>query len=257
MRQQWHGFPASISPRSGISAALFSGLHLLVVWNFAVAQPLFDLFSRTAEFFVVRQSPPLDIILFAVLLSVGLFRLWAFSSSGDSVSFIQGSARRAASAAGRVFIRAVGPASPADLTRFAVRLRNGPASGSRRDRASRRASVYHLLSSVRTFCTLLSPGIALFPTLFLFFSPVSTLLFSSPVDVAQVKIKDPPPIVLVIFDEFSSISLMDENRQIDAQRYPHFAAFAEEATWFRNASSMSAHTVWAIPAILTGQLSQP
>ena len=60
------------SPRSGTAALLFSGLHLLAVWNFAVAQPLFDLFSRTAEFFVLRQSPPLDIILFVVLLSVGL-----------------------------------------------------------------------------------------------------------------------------------------------------------------------------------------
>ena len=116
---------------------------------------------------------------------------------------------------------------------------------------------YHALPLVRTFCTLLSPGIVLFPTLFLFFSPVSTLLFSSPVDIAQVKIKDPPPIVLVIFDEFSSISLMDENHRIDARRYPNFAAFAEDATWFRNASTMSSWTPGAVPAILTGSYPIP
>ena len=169
------------SSRSGISAALFSGLHLLVVWNFAVAQPLFDLFSRTAEFFVVRQSPPLDIILFAApaecrgLPALGILRRLGTPCRSHRAG------HWAASAAGRVFIRAVGPASPADLTRFAVRLRNGPASGSRRDRASDERSCYHrLLSSVRTFCTLLSPGIALFPTLFLFFlSSLGTLLFSS------------------------------------------------------------------------------
>ena len=116
---------------------------------------------------------------------------------------------------------------------------------------------YHMLPLVRTFCTLLSPGIVLFPTLFLFFSPISTLLFSSPVDIAQVKINDPPPIVLVIFDEFSSISLMNENRQIDAERYPNFAAFAEDATWFRNASTMSSWTPRAVPAILTGSYPIP
>ena len=97
----------------------------------------------------------------------------------------------------------------------------------------------------------------LFPTLFLFFSPASTLLFSSPVDIAQVKIKDPPPIVLVIFDEFSSISLMDENHQIDARRYPNFSTFAEDATWFRNASTMSSWTPRAVPAILTGSYPIP
>ena len=117
--------------------------------------------------------------------------------------------------------------------------------------------LYHALSPVRTFCTLLSPGIALFPTLFLFFSPVSTLLFSSPVDIARVEIKDPPPIVLVIFDEFSLISLMDENHRIDARRYPNFAAFAKDATWFRNASSMSTWTPRAVPAILTGSYPIP
>ena len=116
---------------------------------------------------------------------------------------------------------------------------------------------YHILPLVRTFCTLLSPGIVLFPVLFLFFSPVSTLLFSSPVDIAQVKVNDPPPIVLVIFDEFSSISLMDKNRQIDAGRYPNFAAFAEDATWFRNASTMSSWTPRAVPAILTGSYPVP
>ena len=52
--------------------------------------------------------------------------------------------------------------------------------------------VYHALPLARTFCTLLSPGLVLFPVLFLFFSPVSTLLFSSAADIAQVKIKDPP-----------------------------------------------------------------
>ena len=243
------------SPRSGTAALLFSGLHLLAVWNFAVAQPLFDLFSRTAEFFVLRQSPPLDIILFVVLLSVGLPALgvlvvWGVRAVHAGLStclhlLLLGCLSALLALQGLLAFQGLPYISGMVL------LLGAGGSG------LLMSVIYHLLSPVRTFCTLLSAGIALFPTLFLFFSPVSTLLFSSPVDIAQVKINDPPPIVLVIFDEFSSISLMDESRQIDARRYPNFAAFAKDATWFRNASTMSSWTPRAVPAILTGSYPIP
>ena len=234
---------------------LFSGLHLLVVWNFAVAQPLFDLFSRTAEFFVLRQSPPLDIVLFVVLLSVvfpalGVLVVWGIRVVHVGLSVW-------------LHLLLVGCLSAMLALQALLALQGSPhvsgialllAAGGIGLLAS---VVYHALSPVRTFCTLLSPGLVLFPTLFLFFSPVSTLLFSQSADIAQVEIKDPPPIVLVIFDEFSSLSLMDENHRINARRYPNFAAFAQDATWFRNASSMSSWTPRAVPAILTGSYPIP
>ncbi len=242
--------PPSLRSHNTQADFLFPGLHLLVLWNFAVAQPLFDLFSRTAEFFVLRQSPALDIALFAILLSIvvpalGVLVTWGIRAvhTGSGVGlhlFLVGGLSAMLALQALQMLQTLPHISGLVLMLGAGGI-------------GLLASVsYHILPLVRTFCTLLSPGIVLFPVLFLFFSPVSTLLFSSPVDIAQVKIKDPPPIVLVIFDEFSSISLMDKNRQIDAGRYPNFAAFAADATWFRNASSMSAHTVWAIPAILTG-----
>ena len=247
--------PQSLRSHNTKADFLFPGLHLLVLWNFAVAQPLFDLFSRTAEFFVLRQSPALDVVLFAILLSIvvpalGVLVVWGIRvvDAGLSVG---------------LHLLLVGGLSAMLALQALQMLQTLPhisglvlmlgAGG-----IGLLASVsYHALPLVRTFCTLLSPGIVLFPTLFLFFSPVSTLLFSSPVDIAQVKIKDPPPIVLVIFDEFSSISLMDEHHRIDAQRYPNFAAFAEDATWFRNASTMSSWTPRAVPAILTGSYPIP
>ena len=234
---------------------LFPGLHLLVLWNFTVAQPLFDLFSRTAEFFVLRQSPALDIVLFTILLSVvvpalGALVVWGIRvvdaglSVGLHLLLVGGLSAMLA-------LQALQMLQTLPHVSGLVLLLGAGGIGLL-------ASVgYHMLPLVRTFCTLLSPGIVLFPTLFLFFSPVSTLLFSSPVDIAQVKINDPPPIVLVIFDEFSSISLMDEHHRIDAQRYPNFATFAEDATWFRNASTMSSWTPRAVPAILTGSYPFP
>ena len=242
-------------PPSTKADFLFPGLHLLVLWNFAVAQPLFDLFSRTAEFFVLRQSPALDIVLFTILLSfvvpaLGVLVIWGIRiadarlSTGLHVLLVGGLSAMLALQALQML-----QALPY-ISGLVLMLGAGG--------VGLLASVgYHMLPLVRTFCTLLSPGIVLFPTLFLFFSPVSTLLFSSPVDIAQVKINDPPPIVLVIFDEFSSISLMDEHHRIDAERYPHFAALAEDATWFRTASSMSSWTHRAVPAILTGSYPLP
>ena len=234
---------------------LFPGLHLLVLWNFAVAQPLFDLFSRTAEFFVLRQSPALDIVLFTILLSVvvpalGVLVVWGIRivDAGLSIGlhlFLVGGLSAMLALQALQMIQTLPHISGLVLLLGAGGVGLLASAG------------YHILPLVRTFCTLLSPGIVLFPTLFLFFSPVSTLLFSPSVDIAQVKINDPPPIVLVIFDEFSSISLMDENHRIDAERYPNFAAFAEDATWFRNASTMSSWTPGAVPAILTGSYPIP
>lgn len=245
----------SSHPHSTKADFLLPGLHLLVLWNFAVAQPLFDLFSRTAEFFVLRQSPVLDVVLFAFLMSVvipalGMLVVWGIRivdaglSIGLHLFLVGGLSAMLALQALQMF------QTLPHISGLVLMLGAGG--------MGLLASVsYHLLPLVRTFCTLLSPGIVLFPTLFLFFSPVSMLLFSSPVEIAQVKIKDPPPIVLVIFDEFSSISLMDANRQIDTERYPNFAAFAEDATWFRNASTMSSWTPQAVPAILTGSYPLP
>ena len=51
------------------------GIHWLelgALCSFALAQPLFDLLSRNAEFLVVRRSQPVDIILLALAICVGL-----------------------------------------------------------------------------------------------------------------------------------------------------------------------------------------
>jgi hypothetical protein len=66
-----------------------------------------------------------------------------------------------------------------------------------------------------------------------------------------------PPVVLIIFDEFSLFSLMDRSLRIDPVRYPNFAALSRDSTWYRNATTVVAHTSTAVPALLTGQLPTP
>ena len=62
-----------------------------------------------------------------------------------------------------------------------------------------------------------------------------------------------PPIVFAIFDELPLNSLLDADGNIDAERYPNFAALARDASWFRNTSTVASNTSQAVPAILSGR----
>ena len=55
-------------------------------------------------------------------------------------------------------------------------------------------------------------------------------------------------------DELSTVSLMNRNGQIDARRFPHFAALARDSTWYRTATTVDTHTERAVPAIFTGRV---
>ena len=45
------------------------GAQLLAVSGFALAQPLFDILGKNAEFFAARGSTPGDILLFALVVT--------------------------------------------------------------------------------------------------------------------------------------------------------------------------------------------
>ena len=236
-------------PISRYPGLALCSLHFLIVWNFAVTQPLFDLLSRHAEFFVIRQSAPLDIILFVLLLFLGfptllLLPAWVMSRihTGMSLGLL-------------LCLLAVGSAALAAQALQAVSQMPGFVLVAGASLIGLLTVVgYYRFSMIRTFFTMLSPGLVFVPALFLFFSPVSALLFSQKeVAVAQVEIDNPPPIVMVVFDEFSLVSLLDNDLQIDPNRYPNFAAFTKNATWFKNTTTVSDTTLYAIPAILTGR----
>ena len=66
-----------------------------------------------------------------------------------------------------------------------------------------------------------------------------------------------PHVVLIVFDEFGGDILHGPNGRIDAGRYPHFAALARDATWFRNAHTRYDSTTKAVPLILDGLAPRP
>src|SRR5215211_540014 len=62
-----------------------------------------------------------------------------------------------------------------------------------------------------------------------------------------------PPVVMLVFDEFSTISLLDARGGIDAVRYPHFAALAHHATWFPYATASLDETGRALRSLFTAR----
>ncbi|HEV2060812.1 MAG TPA: hypothetical protein VGR11_15780, partial [Solirubrobacteraceae bacterium] len=67
------GFPAGAAQGAGRRPApwrelAMAGLHLAVLWSFAIVQPLFSNLAHNAEFFVARDNSGVDILLFAFAL---------------------------------------------------------------------------------------------------------------------------------------------------------------------------------------------
>ena len=200
-------------------------LHLVALTSFAVAQPLFDLLGRTPEFFAVRGATRGEIVVFALaLVLVPPLVLLA-------VELVSGPARAGvhlALVAGLVALVALQA-----FGRVAVAVVLGLGA----------AAAYARLAPARALLTVLAPAPLLFLALFLFQSPVSDLVW--PPEQAQARAaaaQASAPVVMVVFDEFAGMSLMDGNGRLDTQRFPGFARLARTATWYRNAVSVSKAT---------------
>jgi hypothetical protein len=66
-----------------------------------------------------------------------------------------------------------------------------------------------------------------------------------------------PPVIVVVFDEFPTDSLLGPDGRIDAERFPHFAELASISTWFPNGHTIYDSTFGSVPAILDGRLPRP
>src|SRR2546429_3894173 len=111
--------------------------------------------------------------------------------------------------------------------------------------------LYRLSSPVGSFLTVLAPVPFIFLALFLFDSDASKLVFVKHPHVAEQRIHSTTPVVLIVFDEFAPIALMNRDEGIDAARYPNFAALARRSTWYHSATTVQWLTEQAVPAVLT------
>ena len=232
--------------------ALVAFLHLAALWGFAVAQPLFDLIGRNAEFFATRGSEGLEIVGFglvlalappAVLLGVELL-----------AGMVRAGLRRLlhlAFVAALAAILAVQVLKRIGDLGAAVPLAVGALGG------ASAAVAYARARGLRAFLTALAPAPLVFLVLFLAASPVARLVFASETNARAAGVAADAPIVFIVFDELPLTSLLDARGAIDARRYPNFSKLARNSTWFPNATGVHDRTSKAVPAVLTGRRPRP
>lgn len=227
--------------------ALLSFLHLAVLSAFALAQPLFNLLSDNPEFFAARGSTATDIIVFALLLVVLppalLLAIELLIGLAGPRARLAAHLVLLALLAAVVFVQVLKDAfgtSDAVLILLALALGAGA------------AALYARAEPVRSFLTVLSPAPLVFLVLFLFISPVSKITLADDASAKSIDGIKPIPVVMVVFDEFPGISLLDADDKVDPVRYPGFAELAKDGTWFPNAHSIYDSTSKAVPAIMDG-----
>jgi len=229
----------------------FDGLHLLALSSFAIAQPLFDLLGRTPAFFAVRGSTSSEIVVFAV----GVVLIPPAAALAVEVIVLAALGRTAQKAVHQLFVGCLAALLALQLLRRADVGTAAVVIGLTVALGLVAALAYARYAYVRSVLTAASAAAALFLGLFLLNSPVRKLVLPSDAGAQSASsLSTKAPVVFVIFDEFSELSLMRGDGRIDEGRFPHFAALARTSTWFRNDATVAGYTEKAVPAILTGTL---
>ena len=227
--------------------------HLAVLSSFALAQPLFNLIAASPEFLVAHRlgSGFLIVLMGLVVLGPPALVLLVVGLGGSLHAQIRNVA---------VGVGVAGftccfwlpvlkrwPEEPGWLVLLLAAV-IGIGVG----------NCYLRFQTIRLFISFLSPGLLLFPVLFLAQPPITKLLFRAvPADTVATGIDSQTPVVLAVFDQLPLASLLDSQKQIDAKLFPHFAELARGSIWFRNATTVSDITRQALPAILTGNYPRP
>lgn len=224
------------------------GLHLGTLTALGVAQPLYDLLSRYPEFLVAHRVEYFELALLIgglslllPLLAVGLLGLTrALHEFFGQILYSGLVTLLLAAVLLQVFRRLSGIP---ELLILGISLAG----------AVSLTCCYHRFKEVRLLFDYLGLGILLIPLWFLVQLPLSQL---GPGDQEALPVRENGskiPIVMVVFDEFPLLSLLDESEQIDSHRFPNFATLAREAYWFSNASTVSEGTMISLPSLVTGR----
>jgi hypothetical protein len=231
--------------------------HLFAISGFAFAQPLLDRISQHTPYLIDLQFNRTGILVLAaaiMLLVPGVLlglvelvgwrrpktRLIAHYAAIGSLSFLAGLS------IGRVFLSRP-PLRDHGVPWF-VHIAAAAAC------AVVFSVLYARRARLRQFVGIASLGAIAFPIQFLFASPVCKLVIPPPPQTAlpTVHAERPAPIVMVVFDEFDGLALMDRQGRIDDDLFPNFGRLAKKALWFPSATAVHYRTERALPALLTG-----
>jgi hypothetical protein len=226
--------------------------ELLGLQALAVAQPVLALTVESPEFFILRKSPDLAVIAFALWLVIGIPVL---------VLAVEWAADRVREGAGwAVHLVALGLYLSLLALLFLKRvdtslsLRAGVDAPGWVLLAVALAVSVALVRSLRasavahTYLGVLALAAPVVLAIFLLRAPIGPVTLPNPVNPAR-----PAPVVVVVFDEFPAASLLDDRGGIDRRRMPEFARLAATSTWFSSATTVADETFRAVPAALSGR----
>ena len=216
---------------------------IIVLTLFALTWPVLDLLGRNAEFFLARRSPKTEILYLALIATILIPALIGLLGAlpGRPGHFVA--------------LSCIGVLATALVFLYARRL---PVTWWIAAVLSVGAGYLITLAFIR-FGPFRSAG------RYLVVAPAATLavfLFTMPVgDVLRepdsklgnpVSVANPVPVVMVVFDELPLASIIDPEGSLRSQRYPNFGRLADDAVWYRNATTVEQQTEHSLPAILTG-----
>jgi hypothetical protein len=228
------------------------GLELLALTGFALTQPVLSVFGDAPDLFIFRDATTADILLFALVIAfVPPLILWLVELGIGLVSERAGRVTHLAFVGGLVTLFAIQVLKKAFGIDGSVNLVLAVALG------ALAVVLYLRFDVVGLFLRFASLAPVAFALMFAFTSPVSNLVF--PEDVSTVKVPprpDAPSVVMVVFDEWPTSSIVGADGSIDREAFPNLARLAGMSTWYRNNTSISTATYYAVPSLLTGDLPE-
>lgn len=233
----------------GTATGVAAGLELAALVAFAVTHPVLDRFGRAPDVFLFDGAGRWEVVAFGLAFSVvPLAALWAIEAAVGRAGARHRRALHLAFvglAAWATVVNAVKATTSATGVAVAVAAAVATAVAVV---AAARAGAFRL------FLRYASGALPAFLALFLFASPVSGLVVPTGTPVGAVgDLERTPPVVVLVFDELPLASLVRPDGTIDAELFPGFARLAAATTWYRNATTVSGTTWYAVPAIIAGR----
>jgi Sulfatase len=224
-------------------------LELVALSGFAITQPLLSVFGTSVDTFIFRNATRFDIVAFAAVVAV-------------VPVLILSSIERVARAIGPRVEETVHECLVAGLVLLLALHAGKQLLGAHSYALVAPAAILAAVATalhwrvavVREVLRYAAPGQILFVLLFLLSSTV-TPLFSATNSYARPagRSANAGSVTVVVFDEWPTASIVGRDGNIADELFPNVAKLAGTSTWYRNATSISNSTPYAVPAILTGR----
>jgi len=239
---------------SWLSAPAVQGfLHVVAIAALAIAAPLFENIHEHQQFLLAHHAETADLISFTLLVGIGVPALLALLAM--PTKWIGPRTHLAVHTVFVGWLSAVFCLPPLNRVEavpgsLALALAFGLGAAT--------AVLYWKFATVRRYMTWLAPVALVFPAAFLLRSEILFPEVHDPQGASLEGVTGRPthPVFVLLFDEFSTQSLLAPDKTLDAKNFPHFAALVKDATWFRNSTTVAETTRTALPPLLTGRYSK-